>query len=181
MPDWPHAPPHRLFDRGAYFVTASTLHKALVFRGSDRLCLLQGQLLAALSEYGWRVQAWAVFGNHYHFVALAPADPRTLAPALSKVHSITAAEANRMDATAGRQVWFQFRDTALTFQRSYFARLRYVHENAVHHGLVRQAADYPWCSAGWLEQRADPAFRKMLSTFKIDRLRVPDDFEVREE
>jgi putative transposase len=178
MPDWPHAPPHRLLDRGAYFVTASTLHKALIFRDPDRLSLLQHHLLTTLGEYGWRVQAWAVFGNHYHVVALAPVDPGTLSTALSKVHTLTATEVNHLDATAGRQVWFQFRDTALTFQRSYFARLRYVHENAVHHGLVQRACDYPWCSAGWLEQHADPAFRKMLSTFRIDRLSVPDDYEV---
>jgi putative transposase len=66
MGDWPHAPPHRLFDRGAYFVTAGTYGKALIFRGPDRLAFLQAQLITALEEHGWRPQAWAVFANHYH-------------------------------------------------------------------------------------------------------------------
>ncbi len=179
MADWPRAPPHRLFEPGAYFVTASTLHKERVFRGADRLEQVQDLLLTTLQEYGWRVQAWAVFANHYHFVALSPADAGPLVAALSKVHTLTAAEVNRQDGTDGRQVWFQFRDTALTYRVSYFARLRYVHENAMHHGLVGQACDYPWCSAGWLEQRADPTFRKMLGSFRIDRLSVADDFDLR--
>ena len=178
MPDWPHAPPHRLFDLGAYFVTGGTYRKALIFRDPDRLSLLQGQLIATLEEHGWRLQAWAVLANHYHVVAISPGAPETLVAALSKVHACTAAEVNRLDGSPGRQVWFQFRDTALTFRQSYFARLRYVHENAVHHGLVQRAAEYPWCSAGWLEQHADPAFRKLLSSFRIDRLNVPDDFDV---
>jgi len=180
MPDWPHAPPHRLFERGAYFVTASTHRKALVFHGAERLALLQAELLSALQEHGWRPQAWAVFPNHYHVVAFSPEDPRTLTAALAKTHGQTAAEANRRDGTPGRQVWFQFRDTALTFRQSYFARLRYTHENAVHHGVVQRATEYPWCSAGWLAQHADPAFQRVLASFRIDQLSVPDDFEVPE-
>jgi len=75
-------------------------------------------------------------------------------------------------------VWFEYWDTRLTYQRSYFARLSYVHRNAVHHRLVREASLYPWCSAGWLQRKARASFYKTIMQFGIERLKVPDDFEV---
>jgi putative transposase len=75
-------------------------------------------------------------------------------------------------------VWFNFRETRLTFQRSYLARLNYVHQNPVRHSLVPVANQYPWCSAQWFERTASPAMVKSIYRFKIDQLRVYDDFEV---
>ncbi len=73
----------------------------------------------------------------------------------------------------------------LTFQRSYMARLKYVYDNPVRHRLVRNAADYPWCSASHLEKNAFRGFLKALARFKTDRLGIqecdpalPDDFEL---
>ena len=177
MPDWPHAPPHRLLAPGTFFVTAGTYQKRLHFHTHERIEFLHNLLLNTLKEFGWHPQAWAVLANHYHVVTYASGDPATLKDAVSKVHTLSAACVNKLDGCAGRKVWFQFRDTALTYKRSYFARLRYVHENPVRHGLVNRATDYPWCSAGWFEQKAAPAFRAMIGTFKTDRLNVWDDFD----
>ena len=54
---------------------------------------------------------------------------------LGGLHEDTAEEINRCDGTANRTVWFNFWDTKLTFETSYLARLNYVHQNAVKHGL----------------------------------------------
>jgi len=74
---------------------------------------------------------------------------------------------------------FNYWETHLTYEASYLARLRYVHENAVHHGLVRYAFQYPWCSARWLEESGDPVFVRKLSTLKTDRLQMRDEYDVR--
>ena len=140
--------------------------------------MLCDALMAAAAKYEWNLQAWAVFSNHYHFVALSPAAPENLRIFLNELHSQTSAAANREDETPGRQVWYQYWETHLTYEWSYMARLSYVHRNAVHHGLVEEPSLYPWCSAGWLQRRASAAFYKTLMTFGIDRLKLPDDFEV---
>ena len=67
--DWPHAPPHRLSEHGTYIVTSSTYEKAHHFRGAERLDCLERELLSLAKVYGWQLEAWAVFSNHYHFVA----------------------------------------------------------------------------------------------------------------
>jgi putative transposase len=178
MSDWPHSPLHRLSQAGAYMVTCGTYLKKHHFRGTERLEFLHDSLLGLAEEYGWNLQAWAVFSNHYHFVAISPHDAESLVLFLKKLHSDTALALNRWDATRGRQVWFQYRDTHLTFLKSYYARLNYVHTNAVHHRLVPVASLYPWCSAGWFERRAETSFFKTVMGFKSDRVTVPDDYEV---
>jgi len=179
-------------------VTAGTYLKQSVFRGPERLRYLCETLLEVAGQHQLQLQAWAVFPNHYHFVALSPPPvleaqaglsipKRQHAAALQNgllvgftkhLHSVTAIQANRWDHTPGRQTWFQYWDTQLTFQRSYLARLSYVHMNAVHHGLVRVASHYPWCSAGWFQRRATTSFYETVMAMKVDRIQVSDDFAV---
>jgi putative transposase len=178
---WPHAPTHQLSGQGTYFVTASTYQKAHHFRGAKRLRVLHRGLLTVAGGFGWQLEAWAVFSNHYHFVAHSPADAAdasSLSDMLSILHVKTAEWVNKLDKSPGRQVWFNFRETKLTHQRSYLARLNYVHQNAVKHGLVPVACQYPWCSAAWFERTASTAMVKSIYRFKTDRISVADEFEV---
>jgi putative transposase len=176
--DWPHSPVHRLVEAGAYMVTAGTYLKDPIFRGVDRLDYLCASLLEVAEKYGWNLQAWAVFPNHYHFVALSPTEASSLRDFTKHLHSIAAIQANRWDRTTGRKVWYQYWDSRLSFEKSYYARLSYVHRNAVHHKLVPEPSLYRWCSAGWFQRQAATAFYKTIMGMKIDRVNVPDAFEV---
>jgi putative transposase len=95
---------------------------------------------------------------------------------LGKLHRAIAREFNAEDRTPGRKVFHQYWDTHITFQRSYLARLNYVHQNPVHHGVARQASEYRWCSAAWFELSVRPAFVKSVYRFRADRISVIDDF-----
>lgn len=178
MHDWNHSPRHLLDSSGAYMVTGATYQKVPIFRSRDRLdfLLLQFQVLTA--RHGIAPQAWAMFPNHYHFIGILN-DSTKLRAFIRHFHSATAREANRIDETQARKVWFQYWESHLTYQKSYFARLRYVHENPVRHRVARLASNYPWCSAGWFERAAQASFRKMVFSFPCDKLDVPDAFEVK--
>jgi putative transposase len=83
-------------------------------------------LLTMARDFGLELEAWAVFSNHYHFVAHSPADApdaANLSDMLSVLHVKTAGWVNKLDRTPGRQVWFNYWETRLTYQRSYLARL----------------------------------------------------------
>jgi putative transposase len=152
-----------------------------VFAGKDRLAVLHRGLLKVAADFGWRLEAWAVFSNHYHFVAHSPEDVDTaesLSRMLGLLHEKTAKWVNRLDTAPGRQVWHNYRETRLTYEKSYLARLNYTHQNAVKHGLVPVANQYPWCSARWFERVATPAQIKTIYAFKTDKLNMPDDFEM---
>jgi putative transposase len=177
MSFWPHSPPHQTLQPGTYMITASTYQKLPYFRSASRLNFLCTSLLDLANSQNWQIEAWAVFPNHYHLIATPP--PGAKFPRqLGHLHSMTAREVNRLDSAQNRRVWFQFWDTTLTFERSYFARLNYVHTNPVRHGLAPEPTSYPWCSAGWFKLRAAPSFHKVVTSFRTDRLRIPDNYRV---
>ena len=178
MADWPHSPIHRLSEAGAYMVTCGTYLKLNHFQSTERLSFLCDALLSLAAGHGWNLQAWAVFSNHYHFVGPASPQSKPLPQLIKKLHSKTAMAANRWDGAPARKVWFQYWETELTYERSFFARLSYVHRNAVHHGLVREPSLYPWCSASWFQRRSSTAFFKTIMGYGIGRLKLPDDFAV---
>ena len=176
---WPHAPAHQLAESGTYFVTAGTYLKAHHFRARPRLEVLHRGLLTVARDFGWQLEAWAVFSNHYHFIAHSPPDApdaASLSQMLAVLHMKTSGWVNRLDRTPGRHVWHSFRESKLTYQKSYLARLNYVHQNAVKHGLVPVANQYPWCSARWFEGEASPAMVESIYRFKTDKVSVEDDF-----
>ena len=157
-------------------VTCGTYEKKHILDDSKRLNLFMNKFFELSNEFAWTLQAWAILSNHYHFIAISPEEAQTLPSFLSKLHSQTAKAINRLDTTPGRRVWYQYFDTRITYQRSYLARLKYVHQNPVHHGIVRNASEYRWCSACWFEQTANSAFRKTVNNFKINNLKVYDEF-----
>jgi putative transposase len=138
--------------------------------------LLEFKLLSLAQKYHWQIEAWAVFSNHYHLVSRGCPASADLGKYLKHLHSDTARELNRLDGQEGRQVWHNFRETKLTFETSYLARLNYTHQNAVKHGLVPVANQYRWCSAAWFERVATPAQVQTICSFKIDQVNVEDDF-----
>jgi putative transposase len=105
MPDWPHAPVHRLSETGTYMITGATYQKAHRMWDHQRLDLVRDLLLTTASEFGWRLQAWAIMSNHYHFVAISPDNPESLRKFVHKLHSQTGKRINELDAAPGRQVW----------------------------------------------------------------------------
>jgi REP-associated tyrosine transposase len=174
---WPHAPAH-FFDRaGTFIVTAATYKRAHLFRTHSKLMFLQNALFSFAEEHGLALKAWSIFSNHYHFVAQVSA-PHRLPEMLRKLHSITAGELNSRDGERGRKVWFHFRETHITYERSYFARLHYVHRNPVRHRIVREATLYPWCSAAWFQREAPLPFQRSVYSTRCEGIRIADEFEV---
>ena len=174
--NWPHGPTHWLFEPGLYIVTAGTYRRLPHLDSPLRLEFFQESLFECASEFGWNLHAWAVLANHYHFVAASSSDPNTLRKFLGKLHMQTSKQLNLWDNTPERKVWFQFWESRITFERSYLARLNYVHHNPARHGVVPLAENYKWCSASWFARSAPPAFVNAVKSFKIDRVHVPDDF-----
>ena len=173
---WLHAPAHWLFQPGIYMVTAGTYGKLYHLNTPERLDYFLDSLFARAVEFGWQLQAWAVMANHYHFIATSPSDPSTLRRFIGKLHMTTAKQLNEWDGAAGRKVWFQYWDSHITFEHSYLARLNYVHNNPVHHGVATLAENYPWYSASWFSQNTNAAFQSTVKGFKTDKLEVQDDF-----
>ena len=174
--DWPHAPVHKLGEHGAYMVTAGTYGKISHLNSPERLENFTALLFGMTHQFGWELQAWAVMSNHYHFVAVAPERPETLGEMIARLHHESALTLNAIDSMPNRRVWFQYWDTHLSYQKSYMARLKYVHTNPVHHGVVKDAEQYRWCSMWWFSQHTGSGFQRAVQSFEIASVKVVDDF-----
>lgn len=176
MTDWPHAPKHQISEKGTYMVTSATYQKVHYFNSNEHLQFLQNTLFKLASDYNWQLQAWAIFSNHYHFIAESPNKAENLRAFISQLHVTTAKYINQCDNTPCRRVWWQYWDSRITFQHSYLARLNYVNQNPVKHGHVAEAMHYPWCSANWFEEKHPRSFCKTVAGFKTDKISIIDDF-----
>ena len=173
---WHHAPPHLFVPNCPYLITVGTLHKVHYFATQQRREMLQRVILDTFEEYGWQVEAWAVMSNHYHVVGVSPTDVERTSMMFRKIHGNSAPSANELDVTPGRRVWFQDWDTCLNSERERLSRFNYVVHNAVHHGLVNDARDYPTCSAPAWYAHTDPSMLTRVTAHQCRPGEVYDDF-----
>jgi len=169
-------PPHYFVPYAMYMVTGSILHNQHLLKENRKKQFLLETLLERSKLLGWEIQAWAILNNHYHYIAKAPDQANTLSKLIRQIHSITAIQMNNWDKTPGRQVWFNYWDTCLRYEKSYLVRLHYVHLNPVKHGLVDNAMNYPYCSYRWFMEQGEDDLRKLVFDQAIDRINVKDDF-----
>ncbi|MBS1701333.1 MAG: transposase [Armatimonadetes bacterium] len=172
--NWPHAPSKIVCGPGLYIITAGTYQKHHHFSSDDRLRVLQQSLFSVALEVGWELQAWALFSNHYHLVGICNQEDgvRRLT---SKLHGATGQYLNKLEGTPGRKVWYRCRDTLLTNEKSYMARLAYVHNNSMKH-LKVPPEQYEFCSMHWFKTKADRPFYETVMSFPTDSISIDDDY-----
>jgi putative transposase len=175
--NWHHGPEHRFRPEATYFVTGGTLYKQHFFSKYCYLSFFQENLFRVTAEGNWKLRAWAVFSNHYHFMAHALTNACELARVIQRLHGSSARWVNQQDGVEGRRVWYQYWDREITNKSSYYARLVYINQNAVSHGLVPVATQYPFSSARLFERKLSSAAQRMLSGFIPSKVREHDPFE----
>jgi putative transposase len=94
-------------------ITCGTCQKPHLLSSAAKLDLFRDLLFAGMAEAGWELHALAVLSNHYHVIASSPTDPGTLRCVISKLHTLSARELNRLDGQPGRKVWFQYFDLSV--------------------------------------------------------------------
>ena len=105
--------------------------------------------------------AFVVMPNHVHLLAT----PAVALPRLTKsLKGITAKRANAMLALTGRPFWQEESyDHRVRHAREFEKIRNYIEGNPVRAGLVREASEYRWSSAGWAT-RGSPADRGVRPT-----------------
>jgi putative transposase len=144
-----NAPPHLVRAGAIYMVTAHIYGLEPVLTTSIRKRDWIAAFLRSTFIYHWRIHAWVVLDDHYHVIVQAPERTAASLPKLvSSYHNFTARKWNKEDASPGRRVWWNYRDTCVRSEREFRNRLFYLQRNPVKHRLVSQASLYPFNSFG---------------------------------
>ena len=141
-------------------VTGSTLYGKPLLDSDAKLTNFYETLIERANISKWSVDAWVVMPTHYHFVARSPENALSLKALIQGVHSISAKFVNRVDRTPGRKVWYNYWDSCIQSEASYYARMRYVLMNPVKHELVQNPEDYPFSSYKYFLENSESDFRK---------------------
>ena len=98
------------------------------------------------------LHAFAVMPNHIH-ILVTPCVPL---PQLTKaLKGYTARRANQILALTGNPLWQEESYDRLVRDAAEGERIRsYIEQNPARAGLVREAGDYRWSSAGWPTRRS---------------------------
>jgi len=140
-----HNPPHLFADRSFYFLTAGTHEKQQLWFDDDRKRILFDAIEFWCEEYRCAIEAWVIFGNHYHLLGRLPKG-EDLSTVVRKIHGRSATLLNKLDRRPGRQVWWNYWDRCIRDEGDFMAYLRYLLWNPVRHGCVSQPGDYSWSS-----------------------------------
>ena len=100
----------------------------------------------------YTLHAFAVMPNHVHMLVT----PAVALPKLTRsLKGITSKRANAMLALTGKRFWQEESYDHQVRNELEFERIRsYIEENPVRAGLVTDASEFQWSSAGWAGQGA---------------------------
>jgi putative transposase len=126
-------------------------------------------------EDGWNLEAYVILNNHYRLMAHRMDEGRPIRESIQRIHRYTVRELNKREGRTGRKIWHQYWETRITYEMSWLARIKYIHQNPVEHGIVKEAKDYPFSSLEWFMSTAPTSFIETVDSFNTDSVNV---FEV---
>ncbi len=172
-----HNPPHLFRPGAAYMITAGTYQKLPHIQGEARKRLWFESLIFVIGKEQWELAAWVVLDNHYHLLIHAPeAGSERLPQLIRSLHTYTARRWNDENDAPGRRVWWNYWDTCLTYEGSYYARLNYIHWNPVKHGLAAKPEDYVFSSYRAFLSEQEVEIHRLEKTYPFDQIQMPDAF-----
>ncbi|MCL4838841.1 MAG: transposase, partial [Thermoanaerobaculia bacterium] len=133
VPGLPHHVTHRGNRRGA------------VFFGAHDCDAYLRDLARAGGRYGLELWAYCLMTNHVHLIA-RPLHRESLARAIGEVHGRHARRVHRERGWDGH-LWANRYFSAPLDNVHLWAAVRYVEQNPVRAGIVRDAERFPWSSA----------------------------------
>ncbi len=118
--------------------------------------------------------AYFVADNHYHLLMNSEDSADKLSKIIADIHRFTAISINKMDNQIGRQVWYQYWDTVITSENSFYARFNYIHYNPVKHGYVKNSEDYIFCSYKDYFEKDENEMLFLMKKYKFDKVKVSE-------
>jgi len=131
----------------AHHLTQRGVRSMAVFRDDEDRQLYLQLLVEQARLHGLRFLSWCLMTNHVHLI-LVPPESQLMARAVGEAHRQYTWRVNRREGVVGYLFQGRFFSCPLDEQHG-LAAIRYVERNPVRAGLVEEAWEYPWSSAGF--------------------------------
>ncbi|HEV8609609.1 MAG TPA: transposase [Thermoanaerobaculia bacterium] len=160
------ARPPRLQAPGAiHHITARGNERRDIFRDdSDREDYIE-RIARYRARFGVRLYAFCLMPNHVH-LALEQ-DPGSLSDFMHALQSSYTQAFNRRHERVGHLFQGRYKSFLVDSDRYFLALVRYIHENPVKAGIVREARSYPWSSDRFFRSGVGPPWLDLDSAFAL--------------
>lgn len=175
--EYNHNPPHLFLPNTKYFITGSTYKHIRYLRDVESKHALLSSIKKGFEDEGWILEDWVILDNHYHIMVNAPANPLSLGKIIKEIHRFNALWIKKhLDIPQRTIIWYNYWDSCITYEESYFARLNYIWFNPVKHSYVEDPED--WIHGSYfLRIRNENEYLDMLKKrYPFDKLKIGDDF-----
>jgi putative transposase len=78
-------------------ITGATFYKNHFYNTAEKLSQLRELLFHTADRFGWNLEAWSLFSNHYHLIASGTDTVRELSLWIQRFHSVAGEAVNRFD------------------------------------------------------------------------------------
>ncbi len=172
--EYPHNPPHLYREDSKYFITATTYKKNHYFITDESKQILLDSILKTFSKFNWIVEDWVILDNHYHLMVEVKDNPKDLSNIIRNIHRYTAIEVKKHNKLAkhAEKIWYNYWDTCITFEKSYWPRLNYIWFNPVKHGYVNDPKDWKFGSYYFRVRREEELLNEITKKYPCDKLEL---------
>lgn len=173
-----HNPPHLFIPNAKYFITASTYQKLHHFSTKFAKQILLESIIKGFSKGDWHLEDWVILDNHYHLIVNSPENAVDLPKIIRDIHRFTTLKLRKTfpDLEQKKRIWYNYWDTCLTYERSYFARINYTWFNPVKHFLINDPVKWEFGSYYYRFRENEDAVRELVRNYPFDKIKVEDDF-----
>jgi putative transposase len=185
-----HNPPHLFIPNAKYFITGAAYKHKPIFRTQNAKSAVLKYMFKSFTNFDWQIEDWVILDNHYHLMASAPHDAETLSQVINNFHRFTSNWITKnVDCgdyvTTGlpkathsktKRWMYNYWDTCITFEASYYARLNYIWFNPVKHGYVQDPSD--WVFGSYYQRVKDESskIKNLINQYPCDKVKVNDEF-----
>ena len=135
-------------------------------------------LKTTADKLDWNIDDWVFLDDHHHLMLESPETeangpmPKTIAEFINNFHRFSALRirSSYNDLKRIKNIFYNYWDTCITYERSYFARLNYLYYNPVKHDYVKDPADYPFGSYFYRVKQEKLYLKSLAKKHRFDRL-----------
>jgi len=176
--EYNHNPPHLFSPNSKYFITGATYKKKMWFKSNDAKESLLKSINIGFDQHGWILEDWVILDNHYHLLGNAPDGRSNLSRMMQEIHKFVALWIKKKIPESGgpEKIMYNYWDTCIAYEASYFARLNYIWNNPVKHGYADNAEDWVYGSYYKKAEKDKEELRKIIAEYPCDKVNIKDDF-----
>ncbi|MDD5087966.1 MAG: transposase [bacterium] len=142
-----------------HFVTTVTLSRGLWFVDESVCRAILESFEFARAQRNIACYGYVLMPDHIHALLFQPEEDFCVARMMESFKKFTSRKL-RPPSYNGETLWREhYNDMAVPGRDALLVKLRYIHENPLRRGLVGDAAEYRWSSAGFYAGRGDGIVR----------------------